>query len=67
MCAQRFACVHVFASEVTVVLGRPELSSLMYLGGPEESRALEGGSVSAPRDLQASARITLFLWCQVKQ
>lgn len=31
--------------------GQPELSSLMCLGGPEESRALEGVDVSALRDL----------------
>lgn len=47
--------------------GQPECSSLVCLGGPEESRALEGVDVSALRDLRASARITLFLWCQVKQ
>lgn len=31
--------------------GQPELSSLMCLGGPGESRALEGVDVSALRDL----------------
>lgn len=31
--------------------GQPELSSLMCLGGPEESRTSEGVDVSALRDL----------------
>lgn len=31
--------------------GQPELSSLMCLGGPGESRTLEGVDVSALRDL----------------
>lgn len=38
MCAQRFACVHV----CYCAWGQPELSSLMCLGGPGDSRALEG-------------------------
>lgn len=47
MCAQRFACVHVCYCG----WGQPELSSLMCLGGPGDSRALKGVDVSAQRDL----------------
>lgn len=47
MCAQRFACVHVCYDG----RGQPALSSLMCLGGPRDSRALEGVDVSALRDL----------------
>lgn len=51
VCAQRLClcpCVYVFVAAAGANL---KLSSLMCLGGPEESRALEGVDVSALRDL----------------
>ena len=54
MCAQHFClcpCVYVFVRSSDCGRGQPERSSLMCVGGPGESRALEGVDVSALRDL----------------